>query len=316
MTTLTEYYANEGINISTLKAMRRSPLHYLEALANSRIATRPMNVGTATHVLTFEPERFDDAIAVWRGDTRPYVVWDGGDRRGKEWAAFKAAHPDELILKPAEVADHLAGISKCARQGEAWKAFESANSQRIILTEKELIPARAMARAVREHPASKALLRDGRAELPMFWTDPVTGLDCKGRVDWTNEREHIIVDLKTARDVSPRVFSRQAERLGYALQAAFYADGYAQLHDGIEPAVYVVSVESVRPHDVIVYEVESDTLDIGRTAYLALLQRVRECVLADEWPGQAPNVVPFELPPWALTEEEEGIDLSGVEAAQ
>lgn len=195
------------------------------------------------------------------------VVWEGGDRRGKAWLDFAAANAGALILKPAE----LAGP-------------------------------RAMAAAVRTHPVAAELLAQGAAEQTLLWTDAETGLDCKGRVDWVGDG--LLVELKTARRADPWAFARQVATLGYHLQWAFYADGLAAL-TGRTPDVYCVVVESSAPWDVVVYRVSEDTLAVGREQYRALLRRLRACVEADDWPGQAPGVVDFLLPSWAIAARDE-----------
>ncbi len=70
-----------GENVSKLKELRRSPLHYRHACDNPREPSAAMALGTAAHCATLEPDRF----------AAEFTVWTGGIRRGKEWDAFKAA---------------------------------------------------------------------------------------------------------------------------------------------------------------------------------------------------------------------------------
>lgn len=83
-----DYKAIEAVNWSTLKAMRDSPLHYLDALKHPREDADPLRLGRAVHTAVLEPDRFP----------LEYVVWEGGARRGKEWKAFKAANAKRTIL--------------------------------------------------------------------------------------------------------------------------------------------------------------------------------------------------------------------------
>lgn len=69
-----------GINVSSLKEMNRSPLHYRHAKMHPRVPSRAMVLGTAAHCATLEPDRF----------AAEFVAWTGGRRAGKEWDAFVA----------------------------------------------------------------------------------------------------------------------------------------------------------------------------------------------------------------------------------
>lgn len=75
-----DYQATAGINFSTLKHMRRSPLHYRYAQQNPPAETPAMLLGRATHTAVFEPQRFQLEYALW-----------AGDRRGKGYDEFAEA---------------------------------------------------------------------------------------------------------------------------------------------------------------------------------------------------------------------------------
>lgn len=98
-----EYAAQPGQNVSTLKAMLRSPLHYRHALTSHK-TTSAMVLGTAAHVATLEPERFGEAFA----------IWDGGRRAGKDWEQFKADNSERDILT-ADERDEAQAIAAAVR---------------------------------------------------------------------------------------------------------------------------------------------------------------------------------------------------------
>jgi hypothetical protein len=102
-------YANvPGINFSTLKHMRRSPLHYKHAVENAREDTDTFRRGRLVHTLVFEPRCLD----------REYVVWDGGARRGKAWTAFQALYADRTIVTTEQMRDAQAMAEAVLR---VWK---------------------------------------------------------------------------------------------------------------------------------------------------------------------------------------------------
>ena len=89
-----EYRAAAGVNWSTLKYMRDSPMAYQHAVMVPRADSAPLMLGRAVHTLVLQPDQFD----------AQFVVWDGGDRRGSEWKAFAEANSTRTILKMDEMA--------------------------------------------------------------------------------------------------------------------------------------------------------------------------------------------------------------------
>lgn len=87
-----DYRKAPGVNVSALKVMQQSPLHYRHALANPRPQTAALTLGTAAHCATLEPARFASSFA----------VWTGARRAGKEWEQFKADAAGRDILTEDE----------------------------------------------------------------------------------------------------------------------------------------------------------------------------------------------------------------------
>jgi exodeoxyribonuclease VIII len=86
-----DYKKIEAVNWTTLKEMRRSPLHYKHRLENERADSDTLAVGRATHTAILEPDLFPIQFAVY-----------DGIRRGKEWEQFKGAHAKQTIIKRAD----------------------------------------------------------------------------------------------------------------------------------------------------------------------------------------------------------------------
>lgn len=93
-----KYSAIDAVNWSTLKELRRSPLHYRHRLDNPRADSSRLALGRAAHTAVFEPDRF----------MLEYACFKGPIRRGKKWDAFKEQHRDETILKVDEYQTCLA----------------------------------------------------------------------------------------------------------------------------------------------------------------------------------------------------------------
>jgi hypothetical protein len=247
-----EYQKIASVNWSSLKELRKSPLHYKWALEHPLKDTDTFAVGRATHLAVLEPERYEDEV----------VIWDGGARRGGDWTAFKAANAERTILKPED--------------DEAC---------------------RAMAAAVRAHPAAGPLLVEGESEVTIRWTDPATGLKCKGRID--RVAPSLILDLKTAVEIEKRQFASQVAKLGYHCQLALYQRGFAEEHQGELRETAMIVVEKKPPHDVVVFRPDVDTMMAGAEEIDRLLALLVDCRAADRWPGRYPEPVDLQLPAWA-----------------
>jgi hypothetical protein len=86
------------------------------------------------------------------------------------------------------------------------------------------------AAAIESHPQLCRAFRDGMPEVSIFWTDPVTGVPCKARLDYLKPRA--IVDLKTfeLRDTPPnRAIARAVAAYRYHIQASWYLRAVEQI---------------------------------------------------------------------------------------
>ena len=270
------YAATQGDSITRVKVIDQSPLHYQHRLHHPR-TSQPMTLGTAAHCAVLEPERYAKDFAVWderteSGNLRP--------RRSKDWDAFAAAHASQTILTGDE---HAAAV--------------------------------AIATAVRSHGPAMRYLETGDPEVSMLWPTKGNGGErqSKGRVDWltTVDGLDVLVGLKTCRDVSPRVFGSQAARLGYAMQWAYYFDGYAAI-TGRQAKLIEIVVESAAPYAVGVYLIPADVVEFGRGAYLEALAKVAACESAAHWPGPIEGEVELRLPAWAFRVEDEEYDVESL----
>lgn len=193
-----------------------------------------------------------------------FAVYEGAVRRGKEWDAFREAHADSEIIKADE-----------------WEQAQE------------------IAEAVRAHPIAARALSQGQAEVTLQWTDPGTGLACKGRADWIGSG--MLIDLKTSKSLDLREFTRSIATYDYAAQLAMYLDGARNMGMEID-AVGIIGVESSPPYDVGVFELDAGTLELGRMKYQGLLRKVAECLESGQWPGRYPEIVTIDLPTWKKNE--------------
>lgn len=259
--TFAEYKQIEAVNWSSLKHMRRSPLHFKAALEADRRDTPALRLGRAVHTAVFEPERLMRATA----------VWEGGDRRGKDWDRFKVLHAHQEILKVEE-------------------------AERVI----------EIRDAVRSAPSVMPYLATGDPEHTILWRDQRSQVQCKGRLDWASDA--CVLDLKTARNATdPRAFALDAFKLGYFHQLAFYQRGLATIRGMAEgPPALVVAVEPEPPHDVVLYRLSEDALHFVNQHIDELLAKVVNCRETNTWPGFCRELEhPLDMPRWAYPSVED-----------
>src|SRR3990172_2799137 len=189
--TRADYDALPGLNFSRLKHVLRSPAHAVAAMEEEE-TTEAMAFGAAYHVAIFEPDQYEQRVAV-----APKV-----DRRttvGKEtWSAFQAESNGKIVLT--------------AEQDETISAMA-----KVLLSHPDVMPL-----FERKHYCEKVVQ----------WTDDETGLACKAMLDLvTVDDRPTIADLKTTTDASDmaRIIERYQYDVQLAMyRAASMATGFSE----------------------------------------------------------------------------------------
>jgi hypothetical protein len=191
------------------------------------------------------------------------------------------------------------------RKKEHRTCVTSAEDQgRTLVTDSDYQRALTIRDAVRANPIAAAYLRDGEAEQTIRWTDPTTGLACKGRLDWFARSPRAIVDLKTTNDIGERAFRAACERMGYFRQLAMYAMGVEACGLMVEARCVLIAVENRPPFEVAVYPVDSDSLHSARAEVEELLTVLKACREADLWPPRYTTERILRRPDWVMGEPE------------
>lgn len=242
------------IRYSHLRAIGRSPAHYRHACEGQREQTPAMRMGTIVHGLV---------LAV---DLGP-VIYEG-ERRGKAWADFAAAHEGRDIVTSSEVA--------------------------------RAVP---IADAVGMDPVAGPLIHapDAWRERTLAWT--FDGLPCQGTPDSFDPTTGILLDLKTTSDASPRAFARHAWSYSYHAQLAWYAHALTLAGHTVRECL-LVAVETSAPYGVTVHRLSPRLLEEGHRQWRAWWEQLRVCIAADQWPGYAESVCELDVPAWIVSEDD------------
>jgi hypothetical protein len=197
-----------------------------------------------------------------------YAIWTGGRRAGNEWNAFQDLHCDQTILRAQDV---------------------------------EMVTQ--LAEAIARHPLVQPYLDGGEFERVITWTDPDTGLPCKGKPDWILPHARVLLDLKTCVCNEARRFGAMAARYGYHAQLSHYENGIEAGLGWRPKRVLIVAAEKDEPHDVAVFELDPEARYAGHEEVAELMRKVKVCTDTDSWPGRYTDEQALALPAWMFSDE-------------
>lgn len=234
------------VRFSHLRAFGRSAMHGHHARLNEMAQTTAMQRGTAVHALLF--------------GNRQVCGYPGATRRGKEYDAFVAEHPDTEILTMAE--------------------FDKA---------------RRMADAVRQCELAQPVLQGVAEETLLFrWN----GLDCRATPDIRGT--NFITELKTSATADPVRFTWQALKMQYHAQMRMQqlACSISNYPDSFPPPqdCYIVCVESADPFPVTVFRIEEKALEMGEKLLVLWSERLKNCEASNTFPPYVSCIVPLDVP--------------------
>lgn len=211
----------------------------------------------------------------------------------------------KLALEPLTFGDEFAvapNVDRRTKDGKAaWAEFTAAADGKTVIDQQMFDKASEMVCALYRAPFVKKLF-DGAHELPLFWTDEMTGENCKARLDVLSEvdGQPIIVDLKTTADASTDGFMRSAVRLGYHFQAAMYSEGYKQ-NTGKKPLFVFIAIEKEAPYSVNILQADEAFVSHGYDVFRELIGTYHQCKTTGNYYGYlgAYEVInKLDLPPW------------------
>lgn len=256
-----DYDKLEGMRKSVLWHGAKSMRHLLHAMQHLSISSPAMDLGSAVHTLTLEPDKFLSEFAVM-------PKCDGRTKEGKALKqAFAAASVGKIVLD------------------EETHAVAKEMSLSLLAIE-ELVD-------ILTTPG-------GMAEPGIQWTDPHTGLLCKCRPDFllSDLDPPVVLDLKTTRDASEKGFQSAIATFGYHVQAAMYSDA-VEILTGNRPVFLFFAVESAEPYPTSYGYLDDAALRIGRDKYVSLLEQYKVCLDEGYFPGYPAEFQKWSLPRWA-----------------
>lgn len=200
--------------------------------------------------------------------------------------------------------DHGRPVTLWSDTMEEWQRN---NGHRQVLAGDAWEQVHAMRNSVMDHPAASRLLSaPGRAELSVYWRDPVTGVLCRCRPDFWRD-DGIVVDLKSTEDASPEGFAKSIANWRYDVQAPYYVDGINLMREQAgrsdiakAKAFVFIAVEKKAPYAVGVYLLDAESIEHGRVKYRACLDTFAACDTSGVFPGYGDKIQTISLPGWQL----------------
>ncbi len=209
--------------------------------------TPAMTLGSAVHVLTLEPKKFDDYFYVLDFSQRPEHDKTMASKINKDWK-------QDVIM---------------------------GNVDKELLTEEQFEQAKNMTDSLLSEAGDLINAKGNKFEVPIMWEK--LGIKMKAKIDIKNY--NYLADIKTAADSSPFKWQRKATYdLQYYRQAAVYLDGDADgLYTG-EKEFYFIVVEKVPPYLVSIHLLDKTMIAKGMAEYEHLLGGLKKCLKTDKWP--------------------------------
>ena len=265
-----EYESNGAISQSQLKTLDESPRKFQASYITQtlfRAPTDAMEFGTLVHTLTLQPTTIHDQIAT----IPPEVLTSNGQRRGK-----------------------------------AWDAFCEATEGKLRVFEKDFERALKIAEKVWSHPFYIfGLPKFGAVEKPIYWTDPIEPVSCKGIPDIV--AEEWVIDLKTTKSLTgclqggDVLVSKTIADLGYHLQAAFYLRGASIAYGDPKTRFAFLVVETEEPYRVYAMELTPQAITAGEVKMQRLLAEYVRRMQSGDWSEEGEkSLLQVGVPAWAM----------------
>ena len=206
------------------------------------------------------------------------------------------------ILEPEEFGKRYAVGPDCNRNNKAWKEWEASLPAGVeAIKPGEAATAWKQRESVLKLPGMAEILGDGVAEASAYWIDPYTGVLCRCRPDFVHT--DALIDLKTVGRGDTFGFSRQAPKLNYHVQDAFYSWGYARASGMLERDFWFLTVETEYPYLAARHRLPVEAKNEGLALVRIKLDTYAECLERNVWPGYPDEIQTVDWPAWALTQE-------------
>ena len=206
-------------------------------------------------------------------------------------AVFQPQHfSNEVIMMPK--------FDRRTKEGKlGHEQFVADNGNKIALTQDQYAQCIGMAEAVRSSPSFLKYTAVGNPEVTITADTLYDNVKAKGRLDWVNHEERVIIDLKTTSETANIYGIKSAIRKGgYDIQALYYIYLMKALKPDFEYRFVFCFVEKEAPYGVRLVEIiPSDLLFNVLPKVNASLETLSECLTNNVWPSYKDGITYIDI---------------------
>ena len=287
------YHGDPAISSTTLKEMRRSPLHCYARKAGERDkTTKTLTLGRLLHCSVLEPERFQEDFA-------PPLDAAAFPDALKSQDDYKSCCKELGLPVSGSKAALKERIQSATQDAVFWDDLLAEHTgQRTLVSQGDFDICTGVMASVGQHAKASKVFSGGISERSLFWEDASTGQMCRARMDYYREDLGVVFDLKTTTDARMDAFQRDIFKYGYHISAAMYLAGCRAL--GLKATSFAwLAIEKEPPYAIGLYVASADMLLAGLEDYTRFLGTYAECMETSLWPSYSDDFVTVELPHWA-----------------
>lgn len=194
----------------------------------------------------------------------------------------------KLALEPDDFENEFAiipNIDRRTKEGRTlWESWSEENRGKTFITFDDSVNCMEMCIALKSNRHAAALIEQGQHEKPFFWTDELTGEECKCRPDILAEFNGvpIIADLKSCASADTESFAKDVVKYGYDLQAYMYSEG-VKANTGKDYQFVFIAVEKTPPYAVNVMQADKYILMRGEALFREYIGTYHDCKESGNW---------------------------------
>lgn len=238
-----------------------------------------------------------------------YEAWLKDELNKVESPAFdlgKALHM--RVLEPAKFEttyidmDRFGDMRSSTRRAER-DAFIAANPGVVAIKQRELDAVAKMYESMMRRPLVEAILSLGKREVVLRWVDPETGLVCKSRVDFYDERYAFALDLKSVISASKWQFGKSMFDYSYHTQHCMYSDGCRANELPLRGFVFLLC-EKTPPYLSALRKIEAAGEERGFQQLRQRLAKLKAIKDSGRFAGYPDEIEDQHLPGYAFSDKE------------
>lgn len=218
-------------------------------------------------------------------------------------AMAMGTHIHMALLEPERFASHYVVAAEAVDKRSAYYKglVKDVGADRVLTIAEHRKLVGMQDAAYRNKRFAGYMKAQGRNELSVVTTDPVTGVRVKCRFDRKGDSGWAL-DLKKCQDARGNEFARAITNYGYYMQVAFYQAVWFWETGEKCPDFPLAAIEEESPHGVVLHDLDEIALELGRRHFREALDTYARCLDSGVWPGYEDESEFTSVTSWAANE--------------